>query len=76
MSSEAESGIKMIESLKKYVLLGFLISCLGLVLYAMPERSILREEIMGRDLQVKPQSKLIDKKQHQMASRKLDDVSL
>ncbi len=35
----------MIESLKKYVLLGFLISCLGLVLYAMPERPVLHEDV-------------------------------
>ncbi|NOZ37999.1 MAG: hypothetical protein GXP11_08035 [Gammaproteobacteria bacterium] len=35
----------MIESLKKYVLLGFLISCLGLILYAMPDRPVLNEDI-------------------------------
>ncbi len=31
----------MIEALKKYVLLFFLISCLGLVLYAMPDHPVL-----------------------------------
>ncbi|HEB86459.1 MAG TPA: hypothetical protein ENI68_05530 [Gammaproteobacteria bacterium] len=69
----------MIESLKKYVLLGVLISCLGLVLYAMPERSVLHEEMMSSDLQVKPQSKLRDKKQNpleQMVSRHLNSASL
>ncbi|VAX14366.1 hypothetical protein MNBD_GAMMA24-1998 [hydrothermal vent metagenome] len=35
----------MIESLKKYVLLGFLISCLGLILYAMPDSPVVNEGI-------------------------------
>ncbi len=30
----------MTESIKKYMLLGVLIACLGLVLYAMPERPV------------------------------------
>ncbi len=33
----------MVDSLKKYILLGALISCLGLVLYAMPEQPVLNE---------------------------------
>jgi len=32
----------MTESIKKYILLGVLISCLGLVLYAMPETPVLQ----------------------------------
>lgn len=39
----------MIESLKKYILLGVLISGLALVLYAMPERPL--DENMSASLQ-------------------------
>ncbi len=35
----------MTESIKKYVLLGVLISGLGLVLYAMPEQPVFNEDV-------------------------------
>ena len=33
----------MTESIKRYILLGVLVSCLGLVLYAMPESPALND---------------------------------
>ncbi len=41
----------MTESIKKYILLGVLISCLGLVLYAMPETPVLNNN-MSASLQL------------------------
>ncbi|VAX06904.1 hypothetical protein MNBD_GAMMA25-1522 [hydrothermal vent metagenome] len=44
----------MTESIKKYVLLGVLMSCLGLVLYAMPESPVVNED-MSASLQLSSQ---------------------
>ncbi len=75
-------GRTMTESLKKYVLLGFLLCCLGLVLYAMPaERPILNEGMIT-GVQIsrnKSQPELTNKKQspfHRFAFRNINNLSL